>query len=101
MNPIFNETEKTSIATVILKMIAADKTFDRRELRFLQDMYLQYDIPLIISNRGEVCYNDSVECIRLMSPDKKAIVHDILYGLAECDEALDERERMMIENILK
>lgn len=100
MKQIFNETEKTSIACVILKMIAADKKFEKAELRFLQDLYIEYGIPLIISNRGEVSYVASVECIRLMSQDKKDIVRNILYGLAECDTNLDEKEKALIESIL-
>lgn len=100
MNQIFNETEKTAVATVIFKLIAADKKYDKNELKYMHSLYLNYDIPLVIPTEDRIGYQKAVECIHSMDNKKKDIIRNILNGLASCDSTLDEEEKRTIEQIL-
>lgn len=94
------ETEKTAIAIIIIKMVSADKKYDKAELRFLQDLYLDYDIPLIISNRPTLTYDEALSCIRSMSQEKKDFLRRTLNELANCDSHLDKSELSFVEEFL-
>lgn len=100
MQNIFSETEKDSIATVILKIIATDKVFDKRELNFMHDLYSNYDIPLALYGGSKIGYQEAVECISKMEATKKDIVAGILRELAASDSNADKAELEIIEQII-
>lgn len=100
MSQTFNETEKIAIATVILKLIVADKTLEKRELQFLHGLYTKYDIPHIIPAEQRQSYDQAIECINAMELQNKETLRTILNDLANADNDFDTNEIKIIEEIL-
>lgn len=100
MDNSFNDIEKVAVATVIFKLIGADKKYEKKELQYMHGLFLNYDIPLIIPAASRIGYEKAIECLSLMSEGKKSILRDILEGLAECDSTLDKSELEIIQNVL-
>lgn len=100
MNITLHETDKVAIATVILKLIGADKRYEKEELRYLQTLYINYDIPLIIQPGSRIGYEQAVKSLQAMSAEKKSLVGEILQGLAECDSNLDQNELQLINSVI-
>lgn len=100
MQNIFSETEKDSIATVLLKIIAADKKFEKEELNFMHALYSKYDIPLALYGGSKIGYQEATECISKMDDSKKGILADILRDLAASDSDTDKSELEIIEQII-
>lgn len=100
MDNIFNEKEKKSIATVIYRLIAADRKYEKKELQYMHQLYLNYDIPLVSSDTDRLSYEEAVECIKQMTKEKISLVKKILSELSESDNDFDEREYSEIESVL-
>lgn len=96
----FNETEKIAIATVILKLIVADKKLEKKELQFLHSLYTKYDIPHLIPADKRQSYNQAIECISAMEAHGKDTLKMILNDLANADNDYDPKEIKIIEEIL-